>query len=302
MRSPQNKEHTKAAYKEKMEVVGVTNQLVITEMLRYIDKLLSIDHNGALIICGYDNINGNSQFSWHAVPAIQLLRPISPAAPMKVIFKRTMLAAGHLFSRLGPVRLSEAKLAGKILKITRADASAWRDKPIEVSNNATNIEGDVATIPNCALTAHAGTIAEPIGGHPDQSAKSDSDESLVDSCEENDTSEHEKDNEISLHPETVVAPFTIDCKPKLAKMASALSTEKGGKVGKAPRVIQKRPYLMQIRPKQKAARKTPALKKTAPKPVWKTPATTNKKAAVSMATSPKQVRKTQAATKKRAAV
>jgi hypothetical protein len=113
-------------YRQKKEAVGLTHQVVIAEQLRWIDPTVRCDHDAALIICGYNNKNGNSLYGLCVGKGMKLLRPSEPPPPLKVIFARTLLAVENMRNRLGSVRYGAAKQEGTTIPLTRADAGSWR--------------------------------------------------------------------------------------------------------------------------------------------------------------------------------
>jgi hypothetical protein len=116
--------------REKKEARGQTMLIILTQMLRIIAPTLSLEVNAALVLAGYDNLSGNSQFSREPIHKHKLLKTSTCPVPMSVLYMRTNMAAANNLARRQngqPKRNS----AADINKITREDAAIWRTRAIQ---------------------------------------------------------------------------------------------------------------------------------------------------------------------------
>ena len=116
--------------KEKRKARGQTVLIIVTQMLRVIAPSLFLDIDAALILAGYDNMAGNSQFSRKPVAKQKLLKTSTGPVPMAVLYMRTKMAAANNFARKEN-RLGKRNSAVHINKITREDATVWRTTPTQ---------------------------------------------------------------------------------------------------------------------------------------------------------------------------
>jgi hypothetical protein len=121
--------------KEKKMARGKAMLIILTQILRIIDPTLSLDVDCALIIAGYDNLAGTSQFSRHLAgnsqssprpfPKHKLLKTSTAPAPMATLYMRTKMAVANYFTRR-KIRQPNCNSPARINKLTKDDAAIWR--------------------------------------------------------------------------------------------------------------------------------------------------------------------------------